>query len=316
MTQRYGVDVSSNNVHPIDWPAVAAYLERLGGEPGFAIVKISQGSGYVNPDAPGDIAAARAAGLTVGGYLMDQGNSSPAAEEATFRAHSEGVPQFDDDELPEGLTAPAYIAHLDGLVAQDPAAPDYLNQSEENEGVPAGGGLWEANYNGQPGVTHRPGVLIHQYTSTATIPGCAGLFDLNVWLGTEEAFAAFFGLAPTPTVEATAAPTVTYPPTPIPGSDLMNVEFTTTTGADGTGYVPIAIPAGCDRILGGWVDVLDPSALTPPAHDGDINGRPAGTSGVVCQPAVGGKGLPAGQQRLRIAGAIPNHFYTGRAVCG
>jgi hypothetical protein len=264
MTQRYGVDVSSNNVHPIDWPAVAAYLERLGGEPGFAIVKISQGSGYVNPDAPGDIAAARAAGLTVGGYLMDQGNSSPAAEEATFRAHSEGVPQFDDDELPEGLTAPAYIAHLDGLVAQDPAAPNYLNQSEENEGFPAGGGgLWEANYNGQPGVTHRPGVLIHQYTSTATIPGCAGLFDLNVWLGTETAFAALFHTGPIP------IPTTTEANTRM--SNLNAPIVKVVPKADRTGYWMI----GADGFVGAFGTATEPPSnplpgmhLTRPIVDG------------------------------------------------
>jgi len=191
----YGVDVSSNNAHPINWPALFTYLSaRGGGAKPFAIIKISQGTGYVNPDASGDIAAAKAAGFVVGGYLMDQGNDDPAAEEAVFRANSAGVPQFDDDELPEGLSTQAYIAHLQSLVAQDPGAPDYLNQSEEDEGFPAEAGIWEANYNGQPGVTHRPGVLIHQFTATGQVPGCAGEFDLNCWLGSEAQFSQFFGL--------------------------------------------------------------------------------------------------------------------------
>jgi lysozyme len=309
----YGVDVSSNNHHPINWGALASYLRGLGGgaQP-FAIVKISQGIGYVNPYASEDIAAARAAGFAVGGYLMDQGNAAPVSEEAVFQAHSEGVPQFDDDELPEGLTTKAYIAHLDGLVAQDPAALNYLNQSEENEGFPAGGGTWEANYNNQPGVVHRSGVLIHQYTSSATVPGCSGLFDLNVWLGTATAFNALFRLTPPPVAVATTA---TQPPKPIPGSAFMNVEFSTTTGSDGTAYVQITIPPGCTHILGGWVDVMDPSGFDPtPHHDGDITAE--FVSGVVCAPAVGAKDLPAGVQTLRITAAIPNHFYTGRAVCG
>lgn len=179
----FGVDVSSNNPHPINWPALFSALKGAGlGATPFAIVKISQGTGYVNPDAGEDLAAAKAAGFVVGGYLMDQGNADPAAEEAIFRAHISGVPQFDDDELPEGLSTGAYIAHLESLVAQDPAAPQYLNQSEEG-GFPSGAGIWEANYNGRPGVVHRTGVLIHQYTSSATVPGCAGVFDLNCWLG-------------------------------------------------------------------------------------------------------------------------------------
>lgn len=191
----FGVDVSSNNPHPIAWAALYADLHGLGGEQPFAIVKISQGTGYVNPDASGDIAAARAAGFVVGGYLMDQGNADPASEEAVFRANSAGVPQFDDDELPEGLSTSAYIAHLQSLVAVADE-PQYLNQSEEDEGFPAGAGIWEANYNNQPGVTHRAGVLIHQYTSSATVPGAQGEFDLNCWTGSEAQFAEFFGLTP------------------------------------------------------------------------------------------------------------------------
>jgi hypothetical protein len=191
----FGVDVSSNNPHPIAWAALFTYLEGLGGDKPFAIVKISQGTGYVNPDASADIAAARAAGFVVGGYLMDQGNADPASEEALFRANAEGVPQFDDDELPEGLSTSAYIAHLQSLVAVADV-PQYLNQSEEDEGFPAGEGLWEANYNNQPGVTHRAGVLIHQYTSSATVPDAAGQFDLNCWTGSEVEFEQFFGLTP------------------------------------------------------------------------------------------------------------------------
>lgn len=191
----YGTDVSSNNVHPIAWPALFAHLKNLGGDTPFAIVKISQGTGYVNPDAAKDIAAARAAGFIVGGYLMDQGNDAPAAEEATFKAHSQGVPQFDDDELAERLSTSAYIAHLQSLVAVADV-PQYLNQSEENEGFPAGAGIWEANYNNQPGVTHRQGVLIHQYTSSGSVPGAQGVFDLNCWTGSEAQFNEFFGLKP------------------------------------------------------------------------------------------------------------------------
>ena len=169
----FGVDVSSNNPHPINWPALFSALKGAGlGATPLAIVKISQGTGYVNPDAGEDLAVAKAAGFVVGGYLMDQGNADPAAEEAIFRAHISGVPQFDDDELPEGLSTGAYIAHLESLVAQDPAAPQYLNQSEEGAGYRPGRESGRPT-TGRPGVVHRTGVLIHQYTSSATVPGCA-----------------------------------------------------------------------------------------------------------------------------------------------
>jgi hypothetical protein len=204
------VDLSSNNPHPLNWSALWDYLyTRGGGGRPFVIRKITQGE-WVDETAAADIAEAKAfvppgggPGFVVGGYLMDQGNDDPVAEEAVFRANSHGVPQFDDDELPEGLSAPAYIAHLESLVAQDPNAPQYLNQSEEGEGFPAGAGIWEANYNGQPGVTHRAGVLIHQFSSQGQIPGAAGEFDLDCWTGTEAQFEQFFGLVipPVPLTE-------------------------------------------------------------------------------------------------------------------
>jgi hypothetical protein len=211
MSQHYGFDISSNNRHPLDWAAAYRYFIALGdGAQPFVIEKISQGTGYVNEFAKGDIAAAHAAGFIVGGYLMDQGNDSVVAEEALFRANSAGVAQFDDDELPEGLSTGAYIAHLQSLVAQADV-PQYLNQSEENEGFPPGAGIWEANYNGQPGTVHRAGVLIHQYTSNGVVPGCSGVFDLNVFLGNEAQFDQFFGItigAQMPTAPTTA-PSIT-----------------------------------------------------------------------------------------------------------
>lgn len=207
----FGVDVSSNNPHPINWTALYAYLKRLGGgaQP-FAIVKISQGTGYVNNDAPGDIASATAAGFAVAGYMMDQGNDNPAAEVALYNLHAQGLKRLDDIELPEGLGVAEYVQHTAQLVTLDPSVPDYLNQSEEDEGFSAGGGYWEANYNGQPGVTHRSGVLIHQYTSSGVVPGCAGKFDLNYWLGTPEQFAQMF--AHVNGVSATVDPQAVIPP--------------------------------------------------------------------------------------------------------
>jgi len=191
----YGVDVSSNNAHPIDWPAVATYLRGLGGGQPFAIIKVNEGTGYVNPDFAADLAAARAAGFATAGYLMDQASASVSAEEALYRKIAGVLPQTDDDEEPQGDSPAQYAAHLAALVAQDPAAPQYDNQSEVAAGFPEGAGLWLAEYNGQPGSVSHP-CLMHQYSSSASIPGTAGQFDLNIWLGSGGQFAAFFGTAP------------------------------------------------------------------------------------------------------------------------
>ena len=187
----YGIDVSSNNAHPIDYAAAVAALRQMGnGAQPFVIVKATQGSWYVNPDFAADVAGFKAAGAAVGAYLMDEGNADVATEEAFYRRVAGPIPQYDDDELPMGNSD--YVAHCAALVAQNPKASDYLNQSEEDEGFPPGAGIWEANYNNQPGVTHRPGVLIHQYSDVGRVAGIQGDVDLNVFLGTETQFAEMF----------------------------------------------------------------------------------------------------------------------------
>jgi hypothetical protein len=194
----HGVDVSSNN-HPdnasIDWPLVFADLKaRGGGQQPFAIVKAIQGTHYVNPFFSEDVNGARAAGFALGAYLMDQGDDDPAAREAVFRRVAGPLPQFDDDELPEGNLA--YATHCAALVAQNPAALVYLNQSQEDEGFPTGAALWEANYNDLPGVTHKP-ALIHQYTNIGSVDGIIGAVDVDAFLGTEAEFAALFAAVTT-----------------------------------------------------------------------------------------------------------------------
>jgi lysozyme len=207
----YGVDVSSNNPHPINWTALAAYLKQVGGEQPFAIVKITQGTGYVNPDAAVDVAAARAAGFAVAGYLMDQGNDAPSAEEQVFQANSMQLPQANDIELPEGLTVAQYIAHSQQLTALNSSALTYLNQSEVAEGFPTQN-LWLAEYNGAPGtVSHA--CLVHQYTSSATVVGVTGQLDLNVWLGTEVQFSQYFAASEDPVSLYIVAPQTAGDPT-------------------------------------------------------------------------------------------------------
>lgn len=194
----FGVDVSSNNAHPLAIAEIEAWLKQLGGggQP-FAIVKVNEGNYYTNPYAQVDIAAFKAAGFAVGGYLMDAGSSDPASEEALYNRIAAGVPQFDDDELPDGMGTAEYIAHLNGLIAQHPAV-QYLNQSEAASGYNESIGLWLAQYNNDPGVTAYP-CLIHQYNSAGQIPGAVGNFDMNYFAGSEAEFDAVFSVPPSPT---------------------------------------------------------------------------------------------------------------------
>lgn len=222
-----GVDISSNNSRPLNWNAIYAYLLTVADGQPFAIIKVTQGTGYTNPYAIQDIADAKAAGFAVGGYLMDEGSADPASEVALYRKLT-GVPMFDDDELPNGLNDQQYIAHLQELIAQAPNI-QYLNQSEVSSGYPQGSGLWLAQYNFTPGVTKYP-CLIHQYSDVGVIPGCGGQFDLNVWCGSEAEFAQTFN---------------TTPPTPKPPEISMSLAVETLAngtdvivqiGTDGTVY--------------------------------------------------------------------------------
>jgi hypothetical protein len=193
MSQHYGIDVSSNNARPIDWEAIATYCRGLGGggQP-FAIVKVNEGAYYVNPYLAPDVAGARAAEFAVAGYYMSSGSSTPAATVAAWNSYSQGLQPFLDVELPAGLGTPEYISHTTELLLRLPS-PVYLNQAEVEEGYPQGEGLWLAQYNANPGVTSHPAIC-HQYSSSTRIPGANGLFDMNLWTGSEAQFRQHFGL--------------------------------------------------------------------------------------------------------------------------
>lgn len=207
MADHRGVDVSSNNRHPINWKALYDYLKAQGGgaEP-FVIIKTTESTFYTNPDAATDVAGARQAGFrAVAAYLFDHGNANVQAEEDYARARSFGLPIFTDIEYPAGLSAADYAAHARSLVAIGGQTLEYLNQAEVAEGFPADR-LWLAQYNGVPGVTKYP-CLMHQYLSTGRVPSITDdVFDFNAWRGTEVQFAQFFDLA---------VPAPSTPPVPL-----------------------------------------------------------------------------------------------------
>jgi peptidoglycan hydrolase-like protein with peptidoglycan-binding domain len=201
----FGVDVSSNNPHPINWQAIAQWARQAGGgnDP-FAFIKISEGTDYVNPDIAVDVAAARAAGFHVAGYLFDHGSVPVAGEETEFQAHSLGMPQMDDIEAPDGLTAEQYVQHAQDLVALDRSALVYLNLSEVAEGFPADR-LYLAEWDDNPASATKP-CLVKQFTDKLVVPGANGTFDGCSWLGTEDQFNQYFGVNPQPAPAPQPAP--------------------------------------------------------------------------------------------------------------
>lgn len=177
----------------------------------------------------------------------------------------------------------------------------YLRAAAE-AGIPAGGMDWiVAHYDGIAAIP--AGAVGKQYST--------GAYDTSIILASwADPTAARPPAVATTSPPAPARPPVVHPPQPIPGdAPAMKIPFECTTGADGTAEIPIDVPAGL-QLLGGWVDVLDPSAYNPARQDGDYD--PATRTGVQCAPTVGGKAGP----RLRVVHAIPGHFYTGRALVG
>ena len=171
--------------------------------------------------------------------------------------------------------------------------------------------LWSAHYTGTPHICGP--------TSCGYPVQCDGTqwIDHGGW--DESLLAAdFFALpTPTPPPPAPAPPVQVGTPTPIPGqAGLMNVDWSFTTGTDGTGYASLPIPAGCTKIVACSADVLDPATFKPPHHDVDVDQTdPAGirdSSGVVVQPVVGSN--TPGHQSIRLVGGAPSHFYTGHAI--
>jgi len=195
----YGTDLSDNqDLGAIDWAAAYADLAaRGGGDRPFVMLKVIQGLGIVTPNLQVVLAAIRAAGFAVGGYLMDEGTADPVAEQAKYTALVGALPEADDDELPEGLSTSEYIAHLATLIAANPAALQYLDVAEYQEGFHIAAGLWLAQWNGLPGVTSYP-CLMHQFSDGGPVDGIPSDVDLDVWLGSEAQFESFFAVTPAP----------------------------------------------------------------------------------------------------------------------
>lgn len=172
-----GIDVYSRYQTVKDWHAVKASGRS------FVYVKLSDGS--VHRDDLGYVAAAKAAGLRVGGYHFAQGGD-PIAQADLLCARVATLGAMDlapalDAETPATTNAPYMIAFLNRvkkyghrpclyasnsiletqLAAVQKQIPDVL--------------VWVARYGGSPTVPYD----LWQYTSSGIVPGIAEHTDLS-----------------------------------------------------------------------------------------------------------------------------------------
>lgn len=213
-----GVDTSNHN-HPngaaINWQAVAASGHA------FAILKATEGIGFIDRYLNSDRAAAHAAGLLVGLYHFARAGD-PVAQARYFLSvvGPLAVGEFVvlDDEDP--AITPAWVqTWCDTVYAATTVKPlVYINQSVQNTqnwaGVVADNdGEWLAKYDGtltQPSGGPWGAPAMKQYSDAGSVAGIAGGVDLDVFYGDVSQLAAYGLHNPTPT-----------PPAPIPEDPLV-----------------------------------------------------------------------------------------------
>lgn len=207
-----GIDLSSNNRHPIDWDLLAPEVDVVW-------VKASQYLSYRNPFLHDDAAAAHSRGLKVGLYHF-AGDAprvaigSPDEEAANFLAAVQGVPHdwLTLDYEPVGI--PDNPQWVDRFVALTGAAEvySYASRLDHLIGVAKGCRRWVAAYNQAHIPTGDWGAW--QYTDAGTVPGVAGHVDLSH---------VYFDLAlqSAQPLEAPADPTTTPEADPMPNQIIQ-----------------------------------------------------------------------------------------------
>jgi lysozyme len=187
-----GVDVSRHQ-GAIDWSAA-----KRGGI-SFVYVKLTEGVGFTDPKADTHLAAARAAGLTVGGYHFARPDTNSAEADATSFANAltarglakqGALPPCLDMEKPAGIDLIAwskrFLATVRDLTGHQPMMV-YASTAWWRDQYQGGGWLdantwaWVAHYGAAPGSPgYKTGrTAMHQYPDAGRISGYSGTVDRN-----------------------------------------------------------------------------------------------------------------------------------------
>lgn len=258
----FGIDVASYQ-HPngaaINWASVRASGAA------FAFVKMSEGSGYLNPYASSDLNGARAAGMRASAYHF----ARPRLPLSTATSDAQRFAGQVGNVKTAGALPPVLdIEANGGLNAADTTAwtRTFLTTLEAKTGrtpmIYTGAWFWRG-YMGNPGgFSHYPIWISHydssitsptlfgdwpystfwQYTDAARVSGIGGAVDGNYFHGSRAILDSFAyvgsGTAPT----APTAPVVQGPPRPTTPAPPPSTQ--TGTGASLTMTVASTVPAG------------------------------------------------------------------------
>lgn len=187
-----GVDVSSYQP-TIDWPTVAKCGRA------FAVVKATEGQGYINPQFTSQWDGAAAAGLAVGAYHFVAW-TDPILEADYFYDHVSSYLQkgsylavdVERGAYPVPSNANAwldqFLGQLESIAGFEPllySSPSFLAENDIRQGS---NGLWLANWTWEPPTAPAPWPFwaIWQNAASQAIPGIATPCDSDVFNGTIE----------------------------------------------------------------------------------------------------------------------------------
>lgn len=172
----------------------------------FAYVKATQGSGYVNPFAPQQVKALRAAGVHVGLYHFLDVNASLGDQLHNFATYAQSLggsslPPAQDSETLDPAGWPALATLMSnfavGVEAWGEPVPNtksvvYVNLSfdESLPGFPWGRSVWLADPNA--GAPHRPCLILQTAPRPVSSADLKNV-DPDVFMGTEAEWGAFIG---------------------------------------------------------------------------------------------------------------------------
>jgi len=202
----------------------------------IAIIKMSGGDAglYTDSKANANYYGAKNAGKAIGMYHFAGGGN--AQNEADFFVAACSPLEKDDVlvldwEIPHANPVAWCLAFVNRVHERTGVWPlIYMNLATLNQydwtPVLSNCGLWLAAWNNNPEATlTNKFYVMHQYTSSGTVPGIAGRVDLDAWFGSVAQFRKYgyqpsvTPPAPEPVPVPPPAPTPTPEPTPTPPVD-------------------------------------------------------------------------------------------------